>query len=401
MNTKATINIKNLFLLALILKVGSSFLGWHFSDPWILGFTLPILFMLAYVLIGIKSEKPGVSDEKFADSCYYLGFIFTITSIIFSLFDLPHIGDNINDIAIRFGAAMVSTVLGLAVRVYLVTFKMQLDDAIQAAESTLISSHQKFTEQLIITIEQMQVFQEKVDSTTKETIERVNVQLEQLSKNHAEKLTEFFIDLSEKNQNSLTEALNEVKKATARLSESVDGYSSGMDSNIESIKEKMTTFTNAVSDRLKTTTFPDDFFANKLSLPLDEFVSRASQMSNSITHVVHEVDASAQKLSSTLNKLNTDSEKTIKIINIIDKINNSQQLIQDYVQNQTMTLQMIASSISKLELVSDNDQNATQELNSTMMKLIDILSNNNLELMKTENQTTSMIELSTNDKSSI
>lgn len=294
--------------------------------------------MLAYIVIGIRSEKPGISDDKFADSCYYLGFIFTITSIIFSLFDLPNIGDNINNIAIRFGAAMVSTVLGLAVRVYLVTFRMKLNDAVHLSEAVLIASHQKFTEQLIISVEHMQAFQEKVDSSTKETVERVNMQLEQLSKNHAEKLTDFFIDLSDKNQTSFTEALNEVKKATVRLSDSVENYSSGMGNNIASIEEKVTAFTDAISDRLKTTTFPDDFFATKLNLPLKELIDGIDKMSKSITHVVQEVDSSALKLSSTLSKINIDSEKTIETINIIDKMHKSQQLAQETIQNQTENL---------------------------------------------------------------
>lgn len=65
---------------------------------------------MAYVLLGLKRRDHDVTDEKFADTCYYLGFIFTITSIIFSLFDLPSIGTKLQEIAVRFGAAMVSDV---------------------------------------------------------------------------------------------------------------------------------------------------------------------------------------------------------------------------------------------------------------------------------------------------
>jgi hypothetical protein len=417
MNTKRTINIKNLFAAVLILKITSSFLAWQFNDPWILGFGLPITFMLAYILIGIRSDKPGISDDKFADSCYYLGFIFTITSIIFSLFDIPNIGDNINNIAIRFGAAMVSTVLGLAVRVYLVTFKMKLNDAIHISESILIASHQKFTEQLIITVEHMQAFQEKVDSATQKTVERVNVQLEQLSKNHAEKLTEFFIDLSEKNQTSFTEALNEVKKATVRLSDSVETYSSGMGSNISSIEEKITAFTNAVSNRLKTTTFPDDFFANKLSLPLEELINGASNMSESIKHVVREVDDSAVKIATTLNKINTHSDDTLSFIDAITKMNSSHQTTLDYSQTQLITLEKINKSLSeldasisiiadkhtdsnqsiinvvnKIENLSQNKQNTLQELNVTLNKFLVMLSQNKERTTELKNKTDEFIK---------
>ena len=118
------IRLQKLFLVTLILKIGSSFLGWYLQLQWSLGFTVPLLIMSAYIFLGYHRRDNDVTDEKFADTCYYLGFIFTITSIIFSLFDLPNIGTKIQDIAVRFGAAMVSTVLGLGVRVYLVSLAL-------------------------------------------------------------------------------------------------------------------------------------------------------------------------------------------------------------------------------------------------------------------------------------
>ena len=104
------IRVQKLFVVILILKVLSSGLGWYFGFPWSLGFWIPLVLMVAYIILGLKRHDSDVTDEKFADTCYYLGFIFTITSIIFSLLELPSIGTKIQDIAVRFGAAMVSTV---------------------------------------------------------------------------------------------------------------------------------------------------------------------------------------------------------------------------------------------------------------------------------------------------
>ena len=213
--------------------------------------------MSAYIVLGLKRHDNDVTDEKFADTCYYLGFIFTITSIIFSLFDLPNIGTKIQDIAVRFGAAMVSTVLGLGVRVYLVSFKRDVADAIKEAEDAVIEASQKFREQLVIAFEKLRDFQSEVDVASKATVERVNMQVEALSKNHAEKLTDFFTELTTRNQEAFTQALAEVRAASVRLSNSVDGYAKGMRTNLSSIEEKVGAFTEAVTDRLRTTTFPD------------------------------------------------------------------------------------------------------------------------------------------------
>ena len=200
MNSIAQIQVQKLFVVALILKVTSAFFGWYLQMPWSLGFALPLLVMVAYIVLGYFRKDTDVSDEKFADTCYYLGFIFTITSIIFSLFDLPNIGTRIQDIAVRFGAAMVSTVLGLGVRVYLVSFRQDINDAIKDAEDAVLDATRKFTEQLTIALERLRDFESQVDSAAKSTVERVNLQIENLSMNHANKLTEFFTELTTQNQ---------------------------------------------------------------------------------------------------------------------------------------------------------------------------------------------------------
>ena len=239
------IPLQKLFLVALILKVSSSFFGWFFKMPWSLGFTFPLIIMSTYIVLGYHRRVTDVADEKFADSCYYLGFIFTITSIIFCLFDLPDIGTRMEDIAVRFGAAMVSTVFGLGVRVYLISFKKDINDAIADVEDAVLDATRKFSEQLTITVEKLQDFESKVDATAKSSVERVNLQVENLSKNHAEKLSEFFTELTTKNNKIFSQALNNVEKTTLKISDAIDNYSSGMSTNLTSVETKINIFAAA------------------------------------------------------------------------------------------------------------------------------------------------------------
>ncbi|RWA53778.1 hypothetical protein AU476_12755 [Cupriavidus sp. UYMSc13B] len=232
------IRVKKLFVIALVLKVGSSYLGYELQDPWILGLAVPLLVMGAYIFLGCFRRDNDVTDDKFADTCYYLGFIFTITSIIFCLFDLPNIGTRIQDIAVRFGTAMVSTVFGLGVRVYLVSFKKDVADAIADAEDAVLDASRKFAEQLTIALERLRDFESQVDTAAKTTVERVNMQVENLSKNHAEKLAEFFADLTTRNQEAFTQALGEVKTASQRLSNSVDATPKGCEQTSRALKPK-------------------------------------------------------------------------------------------------------------------------------------------------------------------
>jgi hypothetical protein len=339
------IRVQKLFVVVLFFKVLSSGLGWYFGFPWSLGFWLPLALMSAYIILGLKRHDSDVTDEKFADTCYYLGFIFTITSIIFSLFDLPNIGTRIQDIAVRFGAAMVSTVLGLAVRVYLVSFKRDVADAIKDAEDAVIDASQKFREQLVIAFEKLRDFQSEVDLASKATVERVNMHVEALSKNHADKLTEFFADLTAKNQEGFTEALAEVRAASVRLANSVDSYSKGMKTNLSSIEERVVAFTDAVTSRLQTTTFPDDYFSKNLEGPLHQLQGAAHDISVSVVRTSTDVTQSASALTGALKKLRDKAGAAEDSLATVLKLTEQQQAVLNTAQGQLTVLEQLNTTL--------------------------------------------------------
>lgn len=332
------IRIQKLFLITIILKVGSSYLGWFLQMQWSLGFWIPLSIMAAYIILGLRRKDRDVSDEKFADSCYYLGFIFTITSIIFSLFDLPDIGTKIQDIAVRFGAAMVSTVAGLAVRVYLVSFNKDTSDAIRETEYSIIETSQKFREQLVLAYERLSDFQSQVENGAKGTVERVNIQVENLSKNHADKLAGFFEELTNKNQIAFSSALDEVNKASLRLSESVDGYSLGMRANLGSIEAKVTAFTDAVSGRLQATTFPDDYFVKQLEQPLNQLSSATNTVAGNILATATEIRGATTTLTGAVKKLQSKSESIEASMDAAMRLTAQQQSVLDASHSQIDTL---------------------------------------------------------------
>lgn len=349
MNSILDIRVQYLFFITLVLKVGSSFLGWMFQDPWILGFTMPLLIMVAYIVLGYFRRDNEVTDEKFADTCYYLGFIFTITSIIFSLLDLPQIGTKIQDIAVRFGTAMVSTVFGLAVRVYLVSFKKDAADAVKDAEEAVLDTTRKFTEQLTVALERLRDFETQVDTAAKTSVERVNLQVENLSKNHADKLTAFFADLTNRNQEAFTSALTEVKSASQKLAESVDSYSLGMRSNLGSIEARVGAFTDAVTARLKTTTFPDDYFAQHLSNPLSQLKESSAALAVGIKGSLQEVTESTKVLSSALKKLRDKAGATEDSLETVLRLAQHQQAVLDAAQGQVTSLGHLGNTLKTLD----------------------------------------------------
>lgn len=339
------IQVKKLFVLAVLLKVSFSGIGWYRSDPWIFGLVLPLAVMALYIGLGFRRSDKDVSDEKFADSCYYLGFIFTITSIIFSLFDLPQIGAKMSEIAVRFGVAMVSTVIGLAVRVYLVSFKQDLNDAVEAAEDGVIDATHRLGEQLTIALEKMREFDSRVDEATKTTIANVSIGVGKLTETYGEKLTAFFEDLAKENKEAFEGALSEVKTASNRLSDSVDGYSAAMRTNLQSIEAKVTHFASAVTQRLQETTFPDDYFAKKLEGPLTKLGGSTEEMARQIAGVSNDVAAAVSGIRTSLAGLRSRAGEIDDALSRVTELANTQELIVSGAKSQVDTLSVISQTL--------------------------------------------------------
>ena len=343
------IRVQKLFVIALVLKILFSALGWLLGSPWLLGFVIPLIIMCAYIWLGLIRRDTEVSDDKFADSAYYLGFIFTITSIIFSLFDLPNIGTKIQDISVRFGAAMVSTVFGLGVRVYLVTFRADFSDAIQGAEDALLRATQVFTERLKMSLERLQDFESSVDLASRSSVERVNLQIEAMSRNHAEKLAEFFADLTTRNEKVFSKALDEVKGASSKLAVSVDGYTTGMKSNLKSVEQQVSEFSAAVTARLQNTTFPDDYFAAHLKQPLAQLEGAAAEIAKNVAHASASMTRTAETLSGSLDSVNDKSAKAEESMDAIIRLAAQQKILLESAQGQIGALELIGVKLGDLD----------------------------------------------------
>jgi hypothetical protein len=347
-NALLRIRVQKLFLLAVILKVVSAFFGWYLQLQWSLGFVIPLLAMAAYVALGLKRQDRDVTDEKFADSCYYLGFIFTITSIVFSLFDLPNIGERIQDIAVRFGAAMISTVAGLIVRVYLVSFRPDASDALKDVEDGVFDAAQRFREQLVMAYEKLADFQSQVTAAAQTSVEAVKLQVEKLSQDHSERMEKVFVELNERNQTLVAQTLEEVSTASSRMAKSFDTYAEGMKTSLQSLGDKVDSFGEAVTQRLKTTTFPDDFFSSKLAPPLEQLQEASSKVSEHVLSAATGASEAATVLTTAIRKLKFKAEQMDESLDTVVRLTTAQHAIFDNSATQLEQLKQLGAVLADI-----------------------------------------------------
>lgn len=344
------IKIQKLFLVAIILKIGFSAVGWWFNDPWILGFGLPLVVMAGYIAIGVTRKDTDVSDEKFADSCYYLGFIFTIASIILSLFDLPNIGTNLQSIAVRFGAAMVSTVAGLIVRVYLVSFRKDASDAVRDAEEEVIEASNRFREHLVIAYEKLIDFQATVDDACRQTVERSNLQIAGLSKNHAERLSGFFGELRQQNVDAFGAMRGSILESTHALTSNMDHLAGVMTKNLDSLDQKVLQFADSMAKRLDSAMLPDAYVAAALDQPLAELRSASVDVAKQTRKVAEDIGKLRERLGLALGELASQANDTVALQSVLTDIKSQQSTALSAAKAHIDAVRRLESTMKVLEL---------------------------------------------------
>lgn len=76
----------------------------------------PILLMIGYWVLSYFLRRIQLHDEQTGDNLYYMGFLFTLTSLGVSLYQFTADG-SMDDVVRNFGIAITSTICGIAFRI--------------------------------------------------------------------------------------------------------------------------------------------------------------------------------------------------------------------------------------------------------------------------------------------
>ncbi len=320
----SSVPIKKLFLLVLIVKVLTSLFTLFLSKGrldlvfWIFAFILPLLALCLYVFYGIKRADAEIGREKFADSCYYLGFLITIIAIVFSLIDLPNIGDNLYQIAVRFGVAMISTAFGLSVRVYLINFRKEVDDAIIEAEDSLILGAEKFKSSIESATNSFEILEQKVISSTEGIVAHMNDRVEKLSIDYSNRLNDQFLLCEQKISESSLLIVSSISDNNQRVNESILKLKTTVDEIGEALKVDVQSFSNSLLGKLNDFTIPSDFFKERLSPSIESLVSEIDNLQASLSSITQKNIEAMDNLTSSLSLLNKRSNIGVKALDRIE-----------------------------------------------------------------------------------
>lgn len=77
---------------------------------------IAVIFMITYALSVMLVPSLRLREDQLGDNCYYLGFLYTLGSLVWALYAFAYTND-VEDIIANFGLALFSTIVGIMLRV--------------------------------------------------------------------------------------------------------------------------------------------------------------------------------------------------------------------------------------------------------------------------------------------
>lgn len=373
MTTVYEIPTKKLFLTAVCIKVISSVstLWLEGADLWfwILGLLIPLLAMGLYVFIGINRVDTSLSDEKFADSCYYMGFLFTITAIAIGMIDIGITSSvSLDTLAWRFGVAMVSTVVGMGVRVYLVNFKLDASDSIQMAEDAIVQGANKFVGRLEVATDRYHIFETNVNASTEMVVDHLNQRMDKLTEDHTSRLDENFRNLTQQTAIQLQSVLSEIQVAVVTVQDLAKISRDSIKDFMDGLQNELVIFRANLNEKLQNEMLPKEFFIDRLNPAVqavsDELNRHEQLLKSSSSAIINTTNG----ITLALEALNKRSKAAAKALEILEK--NSDDSSNLILEVKNLVLKVNSSTESINELMSTAIKNPdVAAINSALTKM--------------------------------
>ncbi|MBC3409819.1 hypothetical protein HU720_00670 [Pseudomonas sp. SWRI51] len=355
------------FLIAVMLKIGLSVASLILHDPFWLGLVFPIAVMVAYWGVGYKVREKWdkqLTLAKFADSVYYLGFLFTVASIIICLLDIESMGDNLNGMAMRFGAAMVSTALGMLARIIHTGFRIDANDAVRSVEERAIHAAENLAISFDNTFQQLEVFRDKVDVASREAVQSVKEQVKALYEHNIAATDAYFANATQQSNEAFALILENTRQSSGNLLSTINELAEKSGITLRQMEDNALDFGTLARDRVERMIFPDDLFTRKLDGPIETLAGTTHTVNEGVASLVEDVKAASRQVTTAIRSLNAKTQTLDESLVAVGAIVTSQERLVDAMRLQSKEVMDSVERVQKeyLDSLDDHQEEYLNEI---------------------------------------
>lgn len=277
----------------------------------------PLFAMVFYFLWFRDKSKLQSQVEQFADSFYYLGFLFTLGALALSL--IPWALDSTEvtpeSVISKLGIALLTTIIGLSGRVYLTQFLVSEEQAVADIQKRLREGARSLASELDLIVENFQSVREKATEQLESMVADAGEQLKESFKlladdvgTTSERFTSEFAELAE-NIGAVGNGVTQLNKHVAGLSKTVNGVNeqlTSVEAGADQYSKSVTTFEKSTRAAAET--------ADELKMRLVDVAEAGERFSgigdaaDKLQEAIDGIIGNARSLSENLEKLAQKAE---------------------------------------------------------------------------------------------
>jgi hypothetical protein len=144
----------------------------YFSVRPILAPVIPIVLMLVYMMIVTRMPRFRLREDQAGDNLYYMGFLYTLTSLAVALYHFAEEARALEYIIASFSVALATTILGVALRVYVHQMRQDPADTEWHARMSLAASAAKLRAELDESVQHLNSFTRQLTQSLEEAFHR-------------------------------------------------------------------------------------------------------------------------------------------------------------------------------------------------------------------------------------
>ena len=129
------------------------------------GAALPCICIVIYVFLNHLKKYQGTTRIQVGENTYFMGFIFTLVSLVVALVKLNGNSTDIDSVLANAGVAFITTLVAITLRLLIIQRGISLGHARQRAEEELLIATDSYSHQLKKTTEKLRTdHQDQVDA---------------------------------------------------------------------------------------------------------------------------------------------------------------------------------------------------------------------------------------------
>lgn len=238
--------------------------------------TVPVLIMITYALVLGVARLFRLRDDQSGDNLYYMGFLFTLTSLAVSLYQFQSDG-SAEQIVQNFGIAIASTIAGITLRILFNQMRRDPVEVEATARLELAEASRRVKRELDSTVLDFGYFRRMAQQSISDALDEVRETLVDTSDRLAGEIKKFAATAGKPLEEASKKSGETLEDMNERIVETLESVSARLAHEGEELSRSTASIVGAIDDvatKLVALQTPDQIIEIKLA-PVISALTRA------------------------------------------------------------------------------------------------------------------------------